>query len=285
MRLLHSRAFKAFICVLVALAVGTVIAAYTHSNSSPLSSATSTILHPLQRVSAYLSYKFSNFNDNFKSAATLADENSELKLQIEKYQQEVIGYNEAKKKIETYEDFLGVKEEHKDFQFENATIIARDSLDPYSSFTLNKGTDHGISINDPVIYGQNLVGVVTSVSPTVCTVSTIANPSVNISVYETYSNETGYANGTGSDKNSVYCKIPGLKKNSSITPSGIVCTSGNGGIYPKDLIVGTIFDIQDSNDGISSFATIRSSVDLSKLSEVFVIVDFEGQGVITLSGD
>jgi len=285
MRLLHSRAFKAFICVIAALAIGTVIAAYTHSNSSPLSSATSTVLHPLQRVSAYLSYKFSNFNDNFKSAATLAEENSELKLQIEKYQQEVIGYNEAKKKIETYEDFLGVKEENEDFKFENATIISRDSLDPYSSFTLNKGTDHGIAVNDPVIYGQNLVGVVTSVSPTVCTVSTIANPKVNVSVYETYSNESGYSTGTGSDKNSVYCKIPGLKKNSAITPSGIVCTSGNGGIYPKDLIVGTIFDIKDSNDGISSYATIRSSVDLSKLSEVFVIVDFEGQGVVTLSGD
>lgn len=285
MRLLHSRAFKAFICVLAALAIGTVIAAYTHSNSSPLSSATNTILHPLQRVSAYLSYKFANFNDSFKSSSALADENAELKLQIEKYQQEIIGYNETKKKLETYEDFLGVKEENSDFKFANATIISRGSSDPYSSFTLNKGTDHGISVNDPVIYGHNLVGVVTSVSPTVCTVSTIANPRVNVAIYETYSNEVGYTTGTGIDKNSVYCKIPGLKKDSSVSPSGIVCTSGHGGIYPKDLIVGTIFDIQDSKDGISSFATVRSAVDFSKLSEVFVIVDFDGQGVVTLSGD
>lgn len=285
MRLLHSRAFKAFICVLAALAIGTVIAAYTHSNSSPLSSATSTVLHPLQRVSAYLSYKFANFNDNFKSSAALADENAELKLQIEKYQQEIIGYNETKKKLETYEDFLGVKEENSDFEFVNTTIISRGSNDPYSSFTLNKGSDHGISVNDPVIYGQNLVGVVTSVSPTICTVSTIANPRVNVGIYETYSNEAGYTTGTGTDRNSVYCKIPGLKKDSSVSPSGIVCTSGSGGIYPKDLIVGTIFDIQDSKDGISSYATVRSAVDFSKLSEVFVIVEFDGQGVVTLSGD
>lgn len=285
MRLFHSRAFKAFVCVIVALVIGAVIAAYTHSNSSPLSSATSTVLHPLQRVSAYLSYKFANFNDYFKSSAALAKENNELKNQIEKYQQDIIGYNETKKKLETYEDFLEVKEEHNDFKFENATIISRDSASPYQSFTLNKGTNHGIAVKDTVIYGKNLVGVVTSVSPTTCTVSTIANPKVNVGIYETYSNEIGYSTGTGLNKNRIYCKIPGMKKDSSISPNGIICTSGTAGIYPKDLIVGTVVEIDDSKDGISTYATVRSAVDLAELSEVFVIVDFNGQGVVTYSGD
>ena len=66
-RFLQSRALKAFICVIVAIILGAVMAALSHSNNTPLSSATSTVLYPLQRVSAYLSYKFSNFNDNFKS--------------------------------------------------------------------------------------------------------------------------------------------------------------------------------------------------------------------------
>ena len=285
MRLLHSSAFKAFICVLVALALGAVVAAYTHSGASPLSSATSTVFHPLQKVSAYLSYKFANFNDSFKSASSLAEENAELKAQIEKYQLEIIDYNDTKAKLETYEDFLDVKEENPDFKFENTSIISRDSSDPYQSFTLNKGSNHDISVNDPVIYGSNLVGVVTSVSPTTCTVSTIANPSVHVGIYESYTNEVGYTTGTGMNKNLTYCQIPGLKKDSSVSVNGIVCTSGSGGIYPKDLIVGTVVALDDSKDGISSFATIRSSIDLSELSEVFVIVDFEGQGVITLSGD
>lgn len=285
MKLFHSRAFKLFICIIVALSLGAVIAAYTHSNSSPLSSATSTLLHPLQRVSSYLSYKFGNFNDNFKSSAKLAEENEELKAQVEKYQQDVIDYNEMKKKLETYEDFLEVKEENSDFKFQNSVVISRDSENPFQSFTLNKGTDHGIAVNDPVIYGKNLVGVVTSVSPTTCTVDSIANPKVNVGVYETYSDEVGYTTGTGNSENCVYCKIPGLKKDSSIAPNGIICTSGNGGIFPKGLIVGTVYGLEDSKDGISSYALVRSSVDISELSEVFVIVDFDGQGVVTLSGD
>ena len=77
-RFLQSGALKAFVCVIVAILLGAVIAALSHSNNTPLSSATSTVLSPLQSVSSYLSYKFSNFYDKFKSSDTLAKENEEL---------------------------------------------------------------------------------------------------------------------------------------------------------------------------------------------------------------
>lgn len=284
-KIIRNRAFKALICVIVALSLGAVIAAYTHNNSTPLSSATSTVLHPLQRFSSYLSYKFSNFNDSFKSSKKLAEENGELKKQIEEYQNEIIDYNNIKKKLETYEDFLGVKEDNPDFKFESAKIISNDYENPFASFTLNKGTNKGIKVNDPVIYGKNLVGVVASVGPTSCTVYTISNPKMNVSVYETYTNEIGYVTGTGKTEDRVYCKLPGLKSDSSISPSGIICTTGSGGIYPKDLIVGTVVKVEDSKEDSSSYATVRSAVDIEELSEVFVITEFEGQGVITIAGE
>ena len=278
----QSSALKVFVSVIVAIILGAVIAALSHSNNTPLSSATSSVLSPLQSFSSYLSYKFSNFYDNFKSSATLAEENRNLKEQIEKYQEEVIDYNETKNKLDTYEDFLGVKEEHPDFIFESATIISRDSTDLKESFSLNKGSLDEISVNDPVIYGKNLVGVVVSVSPATCTVKTIANPDVNISIYESYTGEVGYSTGTGNSTDKVYAKIPGLKKDTSISPNGIICTTGSGGIYPKDLIVGTIVSIENSSDGISSHAAVRSALDFSALTEVFVIKEFDGQGVVTV---
>ena len=97
-RFLQSGALKAFVSVIIAIILGAVIAALSHSNNTPLSSATSTALYPLQRVSAYLSYKFSNFNDNFKSSATLAEENEELQRELDAARKEIIDYNEAKKR-------------------------------------------------------------------------------------------------------------------------------------------------------------------------------------------
>lgn len=284
-KIIRNRAFKALVCVIVALSLGAVIAAYTHNSSTPLSSATSTVLHPFQRFSSYLSYKFSNFNDSFKSSKTLQEENSKLKEQIEEYQNKIIDYNNIKKKLGTYEDFLGVKEENPDFKFQNAKIISNDFENPFSSFTLNKGTTAGVKINDPVIYGKNLVGVVASVGPTSCTVYTLSNPKMNVSVYETYTGEIGYVTGLGKTEDRVYCKLPGLKSDSSVSPSGIICTTGNGGVYPKDLIVGTVVKLENSKEDNSSFATIRSAVNIEELSEVFIITEFEGQGVITITGD
>lgn len=284
-KILRNRAFKALICVIVALSLGAVIAAYTHNNSTPLSSATSTILHPLQRFSSYLSYKFSNFNDNFKSSAKLAEENDKLKEQVEEYQNKVVDYNNIKKKLSTYEDFLGVKEDNPDFKFVNAKIISNDFENPYSSFTLNKGSAKGVKVNDPVIYGKNLVGVVASVGPTSCTVYTLSNPKMNVGVYESYTGEIGYVTGLGSSENRVCCKLPGLKKGSSVSPSGIICTSGSGGIYPKDLIVGTVVKVESSAEDGSSFATVRSAVNIGELSEVFIITEFEGQGNINIAGE
>ena len=66
---------------------------------------------------------------------------------------------------------------------------------------------------------------------------------------------------------------------------GIICTTGNGGVYPKDLIVGTVVKLENSKEDNSSFATIRSAVNIEELSEVFIITEFEGQGVITITGD
>ena len=40
-KIIRNRAFKALVCVIVALSLGAVIAAYTHNSSTPLSSATS----------------------------------------------------------------------------------------------------------------------------------------------------------------------------------------------------------------------------------------------------
>lgn len=284
-KIIRNRAFKALICVIVALSLGAVIAAYTHNNSTPLSSATSTVLHPLQRFSSYLSYKFSNFNDSFKSSSKLAEENKDLKEQIGEYQSEIVDYNNLKKKLKTYEDFLGVKEENPDFKFANAKIISKDFENPFASFTLNKGSKDGIKVNDPVIYGKNLVGVVASVGPTSSTVYTISNPKMNVSVYETYTGEIGYVTGMGKTGDRIYCKLPGLKSGSSISPSGIICSTGNGGIYPKDLIIGTVVKIENNKEDGSSFATIRSEVNLEELSEVFVITEFEGQGIITIPGE
>lgn len=247
--------------------------------NTPLSSAFATITHPLQKASTAVGNYIEDYCGNFRSSASLQKENEALKQKLADFQYELADYENTKRTLKIYEEFLGVKEEHPDYIFANASVLSRDSVDIYGSFILDKGSAKGIEVNDPVIFGKNLVGIVTEVTPTNCTVKTLANPDVSVAVYEARSNEVGYVTGFENGIDTTVFMLPGLSKDSNIASGGVVYTTGIGGIYPKDLIVGTVEEIRKSQIDISYYGIIKSEVDFSQLTEVFVITDFDGQGV------
>lgn len=278
-RFFKSKSFKLFVIVVAALLLGSVIAGITHMGSTPLSSALGIITHPLQKISASVGNYIDDYCDNFRSSSSLQKENEKLRQKLADFQYELADYENTKRTLKIYEEFLGVKEENPDFIFANASVLSRDSVDIYGSFILDKGSAKGIEVNDPVIFGKNLVGIVTEVTPTNCTVKTLANPDVSVAVYEARSNEVGYVTGFENGIDTTVFMLPGLSKDSNIASGGVVYTTGIGGIYPKDLIVGTVEEIRKSQSDISYYGVIKSEVDFSQLTEVFVITDFDGQGI------
>lgn len=276
-RFLKSTAFKIFAVVAAALLAGSVFALASRSGSSPLTSITSFVFGPLQRASSYVAAEFANLPISFKSSSALAKEVEELEKQIDSLTEQLVDYEEIKHKNEFYQEFLEIKQEHSDYTFAEAAIIGRDAANHMGSFTLNKGSTSDISVNDPVIYGKYLVGVVASVTPTRCTVNTILNPKVNVSAYEVRTRDLGFVTSTVALAEEGHCHMPGLSTSTAITAGGIICTSGVGGIFPRDLIVGTVVDIVDGTVDISASAIIEPGVDFEEITDVFIITSFNGQ--------
>ncbi|MCQ2479234.1 MAG: rod shape-determining protein MreC [Clostridia bacterium] len=273
------KATKILGAILGALILGAIIAGIAHSGSTPLSSVAVTIMKPFQQVSTFIGSGVDYFCDFFRSSDTLQKENAKLKQQIADYQGELADYENTKRTLKTYEEFLGVKEEHPDFEFISASILSRDTGDAFGSIILSKGSSKGVQVNDPVIYGKNLVGVVTDVNATSCTVTTFSSPKFNAAVYEVRSNVMGYATGFEDGAGKKYCKLPGLDKDCNLATGGVICTLGIGGVFPKDLIVGTVSEINKSKSDISYYAKVESNVDLAEIKDVFIITDFNGQGI------
>ncbi len=276
-RFLKSTAFKIFAVIAAALLAGSVFALASRSGSSPLTSVTSVVFGPLSRLSSYIASEFSNLPISFKSASTLAKEVEGLQKQIDSLTEQLVDYEEIKHKNDFYQEFLEIKEEHSDYVFAEAAIIGRDAANQFGSFTLNKGSANDISVNDPVIYGKYLVGVVASVTPTRCTVNTILNPKVNVSAYEIRTRDLGFVTSTLELAQNGYCQMPGLSASTAVTSGGIVCTSGVGGIFPRDLIVGKVVDIVDGTVDISASAIIEPGVNFDEITDVFIITSFNGQ--------
>ena len=176
--------FRIILAVLFSLLLGIFAAAVSDSGSSPLTTALSYIMSPLENAAASLADTMNDFNSWFVSSKTYAEKIDALKEENAKLRTQLVDYEKTLHKLEAYEEFLDVKEKNPDFSFVPATVILKDSSDIYGSFTLNKGSDHGIEVNDPVIYGDVLVGTVRTVTGNSCTVYTLFNPDVSVSAYE-----------------------------------------------------------------------------------------------------
>ena len=277
-KFLHSFQFKVIVAVLAVLIAGIVTAAVTYNSASPVSSVFGTIFEPVHHLTAKISEGFRSFTGSFVSSDTYRAENEELKKQVEQYQNELADYEEMKRQNEQYEQLLQVREQHPDQKYETAIVIGRDTSDPFGGFSINAGSTSGVSVNDPVISGSYLVGIVTDVYPTYSKVRTILDPKINISAYEIRTREEGVVSGTSELAASGLCRLTNLTSTTAVSPGGVVYTSGVGGLFPRDLIVGTVSEIRGSESDISSYAVLKPGVDILSLQDVTVITEFDGQG-------
>ncbi len=274
-----SSRFKGFLGIFGILLLGVIVAAAIESGASPASTVLGTVFSPLQKISSAVANSVEDFSLYFRSSAQYQERVAELESKLADAQNNLVGYEQAKQQLDLYEEFLELKKENEDFKFASASVIGNDSSDAFSSFTLNKGELDGVRVNCPVIYGKYLVGVVAKAAPTYCVVNTILNPEVNVSAYEVRTRESGYVTTTPALAKQGMCSLSGLVRTTAIAPGGIVCTSGVGGVYPADLIIGTVAEVKDDTTNISSYAAIETQVDFKELRDVFVITEFRGMGV------
>lgn len=279
LQFLKSTKFKIFLIVICAVMAGSVIAVATVNSSSPVTSAVGVVFKPLQKLTGFISEKVDWFTDSFASSGAYRDEIERLNHKIAEYENRIASYDEMEHKIKTYEAMLGVKELNEGFVLVSSNIIGSDSMDLFSSIILDKGSNDDISLNDPVISGNYVVGIVKKVHPTFCVVETILNPDTKISALESKSREIAYVTTTPEFSQKGNCTLSGLSRSSSITPGGIIVTSGIGATYPKGLIIGTVSEVNESPYDLSSYAVIEPGADISQLEDVAVITEFPGQGV------
>ncbi|MBO4339736.1 MAG: rod shape-determining protein MreC [Clostridia bacterium] len=271
---LKTTSFKILALMLGVCLMGVFFAAVTNNGTSPLTSVAGVVFSPLQRLASFAAERFDNFSGAFVSSSEYRERIKELEGKVIEYQSQLVDYEKLKKKVESYENFLEVKNDNPDYKFATASVIGRDSADVFGSFTVNAGSNDGVKVNCPVIYGEHLVGVVKEVNLTSCVVYTIFNPKVNISAYEIRSGEIGYVNSNTDLALKGRCMLSGLDGNSVVTSGGIVCTSGIGGIYPRGLIIGTVRNVEADEANVSSNAVIEPDIDITTLQDVFIITDF-----------
>ena len=54
-----------------------------------------------------------------------------------------------------------------------------------------------------------------------------------------------------------------------------IVTSGLGGYYPSNLVIGTVESVETDDDGLAQYAILAPMLDFDALTEVFIIKGFD----------
>ena len=273
----RSRQFKILLGVCAAILLGIFVAAVSDSGANPISAVVGYVAKPLETAASELANLTKGFNVRFRSSSYYREQVEVLQQELADCREELIDYENMKYKLDAYESFLEVKENHPDYQYLSASVIMRDSSDLYGSFTVNVGTDDGVELNDPVVYGKNLVGLIRSAGETTSTVYTLLNPAVSVGAYEIRTREYCYIEAENALSLKGLIKLSGLSKTTPIIPGGIVCSSGVGGVVPADLVIGTVTEVISDSASTAAHGYIQPAIDPIVLTDVFVITDFTGK--------
>lgn len=273
-----TKTFRTLLLITVVFLAALIAGTTAKNASSPITSAVNTVFSPLSRLASAITEKFENVTGGFVSSSSYMQRIAELEEQVAEYQKKLVDYEKLQKQVQAYEKFLEVKEKNPDFKFTEGTVIGRDSADVFGSFELNCGSNDSVSVNDPVISGEYLIGIVSEVTPTTCTVLSVCDPKVNAAAYEIRTGELGYTDTTAKISMNSRIKFAGLTADTAIAEGGIVCTSGVGGIFPRGLIIGTVESVSAEEGDVSYYALVKPEIEVGEVQEAFVITDFEGKG-------
>lgn len=269
--------FKIILAVVALILGGMLYAASTGGLATLPEILVSYVVYPVQRAAAAVSNGFSDFFSVFIDARENYEENLRLKEEIANYRKQLVDYERTKTENERLKQITGLKELHEDFEFQPAGVIARDPDDRFGAFTIDIGTLHGVSVRDPVVTGEGLIGYVSKVGPTYAYVTTILSPDCNVGAMEIETKDTGNITGTVEYAADGFTKLELLPKDTQVEPGDIIVTAGTSGLFPKDLVIGTVEEVALEKSGITRYAVIRPVREISEIKDVFVLTDFLGK--------
>jgi len=274
----RSLKFKVFVVIALVLIGLMIRTAVGGGFASFTADAVSFVVSPVQKLSSSVSGFFSGIVNDIATFSTEKGENAQLKKQISDLQSKIVNYDDMLRENQQLSQGLDLLKENPDYKLKPAIVISHNPEQWFSSFTIDKGSRDGIKYQDAVITSTNdLIGKVMEVYPHSAVVATILDPSVPAGILISETGDSGQSQGDLSLLSKGEFKAGFLPKDSAVSPGDIVVTSGIGGIFPKNLKVGTVDSVSAEDTGSALYAVCRPMVSPASLKNIFVLTDFSGK--------
>ena len=264
--------------ILIAVAVFLVgIMAYAGANDR-LTAAPQEILSvaaaPFQKAAAFLSGGASSLWEKYTRIDDILAENEALSAENAELRSQMVDYDRIKAENEAYKALTNIQQQRPEMTYVSAFVIGRDPLDSFWGFTLDQGTLDGVAVNDTIVSDEGyLLGMVVEADLTSCKVMTILHPNVNAAGDVSRTRDNGTITGSADYAADGLCLLTNLSRATLTQKSDQVITTGLGGVFPADVLVGVVQDLVPEASGKSMMAVLKPGADPRTVKHAFIITN------------
>ncbi len=202
---------------------------------------------------------------------SLQARNADLEDALARYQAELIELREIASDYERLAQLLDYTSTAANQDFVAANVINLDQTGLRRSITINRGTRDGIAIGMPVVTDQGLVGRVLDISANAARVLLITDRDSAVSARLQTSRVEGSLRGQLSGNLRLTMVPPG----DSVAVGDLVLTSGLGGNFPADIVIGVVASSRQFEFELFQEAEVTSFNSFETLEIVLVMTSFE----------
>jgi rod shape-determining protein MreC len=278
MRLISARSLQ--IVVITVFVLGVIILAL----SGYLAPVTRLVLNPLIQAQSWLTQRYQAiqaFLDSPADIARLRQTNAELEAENARLQIQVIELQQQVIEAQVLATLLDYARSRADNRYIAAAVIQFDTSPFLHYIVINRGSDDGLRSGMPVITDQGLVGKIAAVTAGAARVQLITDPdsSVNVRLQST-GEEVVLIGSLTSD-----LSLEMIPQSANVQTGDLVVTSGLGGNFPPNLVIGQLTTVRKRDFDLFQSATLQPAVDFSELEIVLVIINFQPVDITPLIPD
>ncbi|HPF86916.1 MAG TPA: rod shape-determining protein MreC [Candidatus Limiplasma sp.] len=231
----------------------------------------STVLTPLQTGVASVVDSIVDYLRTLKLRANLETAYNEIKQENEQLVYQAMLADELEYKLSVYEDLYDEISVNESMNPIVATVIGWDGGNYFSVFSVNKGTNDGVTDFMAVTMDGALVGYTYNVTASKASVRSIIDSDASIAALISSSRDQGTVRGTLDVDGTAMCRMYYLPEDTLPRPGDTVVTSGVGMSFPKGIPIGTVLESTRGMESNKSYVVVEPIADFEHIEYVIIL--------------
>jgi rod shape-determining protein MreC len=215
-----------------------------------------------------------------RDVASLRQRNAELEADVARLQTQVIELQQQVTETNILSALVDFARANPEFSYKAASVIGRDPSPFLRYVIINVGSNEGVLPGMPVVTDKGLVGRVDAVIGEAARLQLVTDSASAVNVRLQASNTEAILVGSVTGDLS----LDMIPQDATIQVGDVVLTSGLGGNYPANLLVGQVVSVRKLLSELFQQAVIQPNVDFNQLQFVLVITNFKPVDLAPLIG-